>query len=517
MHPTRTRAIGTIKAGLSLLFCFVLTIPLTVDAFAANTAIVTRSGNQFMLQGQPYHYAGFNNYYMMVFAADPGLKPYVDEVLEEGAGLGLTVLRTWAFNDGAGQWNALQTAPGVYQEYVFEGLDYVLDKADSLGIRLILPLVNNWDDYGGMNQYVAWSPTASAHDEFYTDANCRKYYRDHLSMVLNRVNSINGRLYREDPTIFAWELANEPRCHSDSSGDTLQAWVEEMSAYIKNIDSLHMVTTGSEGYYGPTGPAHNPMGWMGGTGVDYIRNHQPSTIDFCCVHVYPDHWGTSYTQSMGWVSDHIIDTDALLGKPLVLEEFGMQQPLATRDLYFQGWYDQLYASAATGGSVGGSNFWILYHDDYPDYDGFGIYDPAHTSTLAIISTEAARMQDLNTTVAPFFTCQPSSGTLPFSTTMTVTLTNLYAGQSRRFSAHPDAALAGGAYYPNWRAGYTNIAGGNSFTTSWSQAIPALGSLVGDNTFTLEVEDVTPAPYNQPPYPASGDTAADSCTVTGLAP
>ena len=25
-------------------------------------------------------------------------------------------------------------------------------------------------------------------------------------------NTINGRLYKEDPTIFAWDLINEPRC-----------------------------------------------------------------------------------------------------------------------------------------------------------------------------------------------------------------------------------------------------------------------------------------------------------------
>ena len=51
----------------------------------------------------------------MVYAAEAGLRGYVDEVLEEAAGLGLTVVRTWAFNDGADEWNALQVAPGVYQ------------------------------------------------------------------------------------------------------------------------------------------------------------------------------------------------------------------------------------------------------------------------------------------------------------------------------------------------------------------------------------------------------------------
>jgi mannan endo-1,4-beta-mannosidase len=361
---------------------------------AENTGVVSVSGGQFMLNGVPFYYAGTNNYYQMVYAADLGLRPYVEEVQTETAGLGLTVLRTWAFNDGASQWNALQTSPGVYQEYVFQGLDYVLHLADQNGLRLILPFVNNWDDYGGMNQYVAWSGTASAHDDFYTDANCRTWYKNHVSTVLNRANTFNGRIYREDPTIFAWELANEPECPSDPTGATLEAWIVEMSAYIKSIDATHLVTTGSQGYYGPAGPAHNPRSWMSSRGCDFIPHHAVATIDFACVHDWGAHWGTNYAESMLWVSDHIDDSTDLLGKPVILEEFGRGRPIETRDVYYQGWYDEVYLAAQAGEAAGGSNFWILYHDDYEDYDGFGVYCPEDTSTCDIIATEAERMNAL---------------------------------------------------------------------------------------------------------------------------
>lgn len=43
-----------------------------------------------------------------------------------------------------------------------------------------------------------------------------------LQMVLTRKNTITGIEYRDDPTIFGWELINEPRCMTDPSGDTLQ-------------------------------------------------------------------------------------------------------------------------------------------------------------------------------------------------------------------------------------------------------------------------------------------------------
>ncbi|WVZ83719.1 hypothetical protein U9M48_030839 [Paspalum notatum var. saurae] len=45
---------------------------------------------------------------------------------------------------------------------------------------------------------------------------------DHLA-VLTRINTITNDAYMDDPTILAWELINEPRCHSDPSGNTLQA------------------------------------------------------------------------------------------------------------------------------------------------------------------------------------------------------------------------------------------------------------------------------------------------------
>ena len=418
--------------------CCILVVFLTLVPFgqAENTGIMAIDGNHFMLHGQPYYYAGTNCYYLMVYAADPGLRGYVDEILEEAAEMGLTVVRTWAFNDGAGQWNALQTSPGAYQEFVFQGLDYVLYKADLLGIRVILPLVNNWDDYGGMNQYVEWSPTASEHDDFYTDSSCRQWYKDHVTQVLNRVNTFNGRTYRTDPTVFAWELANEPRQESDSQGNELQAWIEEMSAYVKTLVALHLLTTGSEGYYGPSGPNHNPVNWFSWVGVDYIRNHTSATIDFACFHAFPDYWGLDYADSMLWAQDHIDDADALLGKPVVFEEFGKYRPLAERDDYFQAWYDEIYNAAAAGDSAGGSSFWILYHDDYSDYDNFGVYYPSDTSTCQIIATEAARIQDL--IPSPFvgdLNCDSSLNSLDIDPFVLV-LTATPPGYAEYYAQHP---------------------------------------------------------------------------------
>jgi len=121
------------------------------------------------------------------------------------------------------------------------------------------------------------------------------------------------------------------------------------------------------------------------------------------------------------------------------------------------------------------------------------------------------------TLTATYTCTPSTGTVPFATAMEVSMTNNYLGLQRQFAARINVTLANGAHYPGWRTGYTNVTPGETFTTTWAQSLPAAGNVIGDNVFTLEAMDVTPAPYNQPPYPAAGDTAVDSCTVTAFAP
>ncbi len=377
----------------------------------ASEPFVQVDGTRFVVEGRPFHFAGTNCYYLMVFAADPGLRGYVDEVLTEAAAMDITVIRTWAFNDGSG-WNALQTAPGVYQEFVFQGLDYVLDRCRELGLRVVLPLVNNWADYGGMDQYVAWSSEAASHDAFYTDSSCRTWYRAHASAVIHRVNQFNGRIYRDDPTILGWELANEPRCPSDRSGDTLVAWIEEMSAYVHAQDPNHLVGTGIEGFYDENSGPWYMNGWEG---VDFIRDHQPATIDFAGAHSWPDNWGLDVPTTLSLLSRQIRDARVVLDKPFVVGEFGKRRdavvggaitpPLAegavlpqgtvARDAFFAAVYDSLLTAECAG-----SMFWISYHDDYPDYDGYGVYFPGDASTISIIAGHAEAMNGLGTVATP---------------------------------------------------------------------------------------------------------------------
>ena len=73
---------------------------------------------EFVLDGAPFLFNGFNAYWLMHVAAQPSERLKVSEVLEGAAAAGLGVCRTWAFSDGGDR--ALQLSPGVYDELVFQ-------------------------------------------------------------------------------------------------------------------------------------------------------------------------------------------------------------------------------------------------------------------------------------------------------------------------------------------------------------------------------------------------------------
>ncbi|XVE80725.1 hypothetical protein DITRI_Ditri15bG0003600 [Diplodiscus trichospermus] len=374
--------------------------------------MVERKGNQFVVNGQPFYVNGFNTYWLMVFAADQSTRGKVTELFQQASSVGLTVCRTWAFNDG--QWRALQKSPSVYDEEVFKALDFVLSEAKKYKIRLILSLVNNWDAYGGKAQYVKWGKAAglnlTSDDEFFSHPTLRSYYKAHVKAVLNRVNTFTNITYKDDPTIFAWEMMNEPRCTSDPSGDTLQSWISEMAVYVKSLDAKHLVEIGLEGFYGPSAPARtqfNPNSYATQVGTDFIRNHQTLGVDFASAHIYADSWISQtisdahlqFTKS--WMEAHIEDAEKYLGMPVIFAEFGVSAKdpgynSSFRDALISTVYKTLLNSTKKGGSGAGSLLWQLFPDgtDYMD-DGYAIILAKSPSTSNLISLHSTRLAIFN--------------------------------------------------------------------------------------------------------------------------
>jgi len=145
-----------------------------------------------------------------------------------------------------------------------------------------------------------------------------------------------------------------------------------------------------------------------------------------------------------------------------------------------------------------------------------VFVQSHTGTKSVLQATLATEEWVGPTMDVRLACVPESGTLPFNTSMWVTFTN-ETPFNRRLSGRVNVQIATGSTISNWRGGYTNLSPDQEYVTNWVQYLPGLGSLVGTNTFTLEGWDVTPSPFNQPPYPAAGDSASDVCTITAYAP
>ncbi|XP_031126615.1 mannan endo-1,4-beta-mannosidase 6 isoform X1 [Ipomoea triloba] len=374
--------------------------------------MVQKSGNQFVVNGQPFYVNGFNTYWLMVFAADESTRGKVTEVFKQASSVGMTVCRTWAFNDG--QWRALQKTPGVYDEDVFKALDFVVSEAKKYKVRLILSFANNWEAYGGKKQYVKWGKDAglnlTSDDDFFSHPTLKGYFKSHIKAVLNRVNTVNNITYKDDPTIFAWELMNEPRCESDPSGDKLQNWIQEMAVFVKSIDPKHLVEIGLEGFYGPSTPNRaqfNPNTYATQVGTDFIRNHMALGVDFASAHIYPDSWiSQSITDAhveftKTWMQSHIEDAESYLGMPIIFAEFGVctKDPgfnATYRDTILSTVYKSILNSTKKGGGGAGALVWQLFPEgtEYMD-DGYAIVLSKSASTSDIISLHSKRLRAFN--------------------------------------------------------------------------------------------------------------------------
>ncbi|EIE19597.1 glycoside hydrolase [Coccomyxa subellipsoidea C-169] len=372
---------------------------------------VVRNGSQLQVNGERFHFAGFNNYYLPTYAADPHFlierTGDVDVVFRDAKKLGLTVLRTWAFADGS-QWNAIQPSLGILDERVLSGgLDYVVAMACSHNMRLVLTLTNYLTAFGGMQ----------------TNA-----FKDYVKAILTRRNSITGVLYKDDPTIMAWDLANEPWVLGDDSGQTLTAWVKDMADFVKAVDPNHLVMVGTWGYFGASSPgllAENPqdLSWRASDssnnagiwsadpvckGEDFRALMSNTSVDIGSVHLYPEFWqvctddckvslGTvpvpvqATLTNLGywtlcsvdcrvrflkrWLRVHF-EEGAAIGKPVIVGEFGSQRPMQTRNAIYAAVYDEILQSAMEGLPAAGSLFWILSSTVHADFDDYTIYTDA---------------------------------------------------------------------------------------------------------------------------------------------
>ncbi|MBU2870408.1 hypothetical protein KO502_06845 [Colwellia sp. E2M01] len=192
-------------------------------------------------------------------------------------------------------------APGKFNEEAFKVMDLAIALAAEYDIRLIVPLLNNWQWMGGRPNYAAFRDKTS--EEFWTDRQLIEDFKKTVHYVLNRRNTVTGILYKNDPTIMAWETGNEL--------ENPPEWGIEIARYIKSIDSKHLLI---DGFHSVHVLEHS-------TGKLFQRWPQQYSIDEPAIDLINAHFYEYDPQDM---LNDMKKTVELVGgkKPLFFGEFG---------------------------------------------------------------------------------------------------------------------------------------------------------------------------------------------------
>ncbi|KAL8813295.1 MAG: hypothetical protein Q9200_000365 [Gallowayella weberi] len=295
-----------------------------ISPVPACSGVSTTNKRLFQLNGKTQYFAGTNAWWLGHLQKNED----VDTAVSQIAATGYKVARVWGFgttNDPGKPyevWYQVLNSSGQYfnNDPVtgIARLDYAVAAAAKKGIQLILPLLNNYNDLGGINTYT--NAYGGSHNDFYTNPLAQTAYKNYIKFIVNR--------YKHNPTIFSWELCNEPRCPG-CPASTITTWASNISAYIKSLDPSHLVSLGDEGWLTPTSAPtiknyEQSYAYSGYEGVDFQRNLAIPTLDYGTLHLYPQLWGYNYTWGNTWIEQHNA-IGKLLNKPIVLEEYAVPE------------------------------------------------------------------------------------------------------------------------------------------------------------------------------------------------
>ena len=226
----------------------------TISIFAQETRFqnfITARGDQLMDGDQPFRFISFNIPNLLLvednypFAQTNAWRLpdqfEITDALATVRQMGGTVVRTYSITLARGDNPPTQVsqvlAPGKFNEAAFVVLDRALQVANEQGVRLVIPLVNNWPWMGGRAEYAAFR--GKGKNDFWTDPQLIADFKETIKFVLTRTNTLTGARYCDDKAVLCWETGNEL--------DSPAAWTREISAYIKSLDHNHLVMDGNTG------------------------------------------------------------------------------------------------------------------------------------------------------------------------------------------------------------------------------------------------------------------------------
>ncbi len=360
----------------------------TYSVFSQSQKFVTVRGNQLIADGKPYYFVGTNYWYGSLIALEKDKKRGIDRLRKELDFLktnGVTNLRLLAGAEGSGLLNGvqrvgppLQPEQGKFDERALDGLDILLDEMSKRDMRAVIFLSNNWEWSGGFQQYLIWNNVISDQwltkkpewedlrdlvAKFYSCEPCKRGYEKQVEFVLNRTNKQTGERYIDDPTIMAWHIANEPRPMRPSANVEYKKWIADTAAFIKSKAPRHLVSIGHEG-------------WIGTQDIKLFEEiHDDKNIDYVTIHIWPKNWGwfesgkmaEQYQTALDKTMEYIDVNGAVaikLGKPLVIEEFGLPRDkqsfeISATTTFRDAYFEKVLGQVRTKPHIAGANFWAF--------------------------------------------------------------------------------------------------------------------------------------------------------------
>jgi mannan endo-1,4-beta-mannosidase len=341
-----------------------------------------------------YRGTGTNLYYLQQLLSyaqqdqDRDALRAVGEVLDDVVCLSLPVVRIWGFNDSPRDASSIRHSPKEgFREEGLRGLDQAVWEAKRRGIRLIIPLVNNWNEYGGLGAYAAWATDELGgtweHDDFFRSPRLRQWWKDYVFMLVNRVNTFTGVAYKDEPAILAWEIGNELRCQSCRGTTLLPDAIDELATFLKALAPDQLVADGGDGF--DDDPSlyaglSNFYAVRGDEGASFSKLARIEALDMLSYHFYPRNYGFEHARDAAVWFDRHNAIAAVTGKIAYLGECGFIAPDAERALGYDGWLRSLFGGA--GGQLG--LFWQLSPNARLNNDGLAVYSRRDNATAWIL-------------------------------------------------------------------------------------------------------------------------------------
>jgi|GEM_PF-1409254 len=151
-----------------------------------------------------------------------------------------------------------ETSLGSYDEAKLQKLDHFLHAAYNANVYVMPSFIQAYGE-------VTLDPSNPYYHErgiegiikdptLHSGLTLRQHFRNRIAALVNRTNTVNGRQYKDDPTIMAWIVCDEPisapfnypNGAPQVTLEELTDWFQETASYIKSLDSNHLVTVWSQ-------------------------------------------------------------------------------------------------------------------------------------------------------------------------------------------------------------------------------------------------------------------------------